>query len=191
MSFNLIKRNFIFIRHGETEGNVRSLCQGHIDFPLTELGREQAKLSAEKIKQFLPINTLYCSDLGRAVETAKIISDKLQIKQISYYEELRERNWGELEGQSNVKMFEQEEQENLGNLDSLIKGLEPKNEFLNRIQNVMNGILNLEEQPVIVSHGRFFFTLCDLLGIAPVKQIPNGCPILCTPIDDQWKIDII
>jgi broad specificity phosphatase PhoE len=190
MSLNLIKRKFIFIRHGETEGNVHSLCQGHIDYPLTPLGREQAVFAAEKIKKFLPIQRLYSSDLGRAEETAKIISDKLHIKEIIFLKELRERKWGDVEGLSNVEMFKQEEQEKLGNLESLIRGLELKPEFLKRIEAVMNQILNIEEQPVIVGHGRFFFTLCDLLEIPPVQQIPNGSPILCSPKQNKWIIDI-
>jgi broad specificity phosphatase PhoE len=190
MSFNLIKRKFIFIRHGETEGNLHSICQGHIDYPLTPSGREQAVLAAEKIIKFLPIKRLYSSDLGRAVKTAKIISDKLYIKEIIHLKELRERNWGDLEGRSNAGMFEQEERENRGNLESSIRGLELKPVFLKRIEAVMNQILNIEQQPVIVGHGRFFFSLCDLLQIPPVKQIPNGSPILCTPKQNDWILDI-
>ena len=169
---------------------MHSLCQGHIDYPLTPLGREQAVFAAEKIKKFLPIQRLYSSDLGRAEETAKIISDKLHIKEIIFLKELRERKWGDVEGLSNVEMFKQEEQEKLGNLESLIRGLELKPEFLKRIEAVMNQILNIEEQPVIVGHGRFFFTLCDLLEIPPVQQIPNGSPILCSPKQNKWIIDI-
>lgn len=192
MPFKLIKKEFIFIRHGETAGNVAALCQGHIDFPLTRLGQEQALLSAEKIKGFLPINKVFCSDLGRAVHTAEIICDFLSIPVIDLLEGLRERRWGELEGKSNEKMFEQEAQERAGDLSFTIKDLESKSDFLKRIHAVMNSIL-CEQQPrhVIIGHGRFFFTLCDLLGVEPVKQIPNGSPIFCTPARVAWSIEIL
>jgi len=33
----------ILVRHGETEGNVKRLIQGHLHGKLTKKGREQAK----------------------------------------------------------------------------------------------------------------------------------------------------
>ena len=31
------------VRHGQSEGNVAKTFHGHTDYPLTELGREQAR----------------------------------------------------------------------------------------------------------------------------------------------------
>ena len=67
---------FIFIRHGQTEDNVRDIATGTNESPLTTLGRGQARERAYEIKKFKP-DVLYTSPLGRAVETAEIIGDYL------------------------------------------------------------------------------------------------------------------
>lgn len=59
----------IFVRHGESTGNVRRIAQGWLDVPLTDLGRRQAAAAAERLAAE-PVAALYSSDLGRATETA-------------------------------------------------------------------------------------------------------------------------
>ena len=38
------------VRHGQSEGNVAKTFHGHTDYPLTELGREQARGEAERYR---------------------------------------------------------------------------------------------------------------------------------------------
>ena len=38
------------VRHGQSEGNARRLFFGHTDYPLTALGREQARQAADKLR---------------------------------------------------------------------------------------------------------------------------------------------
>ena len=40
--------NIVFLRHGESVGNAEDRFQGQADFPLTEKGRDQAKVRAER-----------------------------------------------------------------------------------------------------------------------------------------------
>ena len=68
------------IRHGESQGNREGRYQGHADMPLSALGREQARLLAERlnrIHQIAPFAALYSSDLQRAVQTAQPIGELL------------------------------------------------------------------------------------------------------------------
>jgi broad specificity phosphatase PhoE len=58
------------IRHGQTEGNLARRWQGRSDSPLTEAGRHQVASAAAVAP---PVQTVYSSPLGRAVETAHII----------------------------------------------------------------------------------------------------------------------
>ena len=58
-------------RHGETAANVEKLFYGQLEYPLTENGRQQAK-KLQPLFQNYPIARVYSSDLGRAVETAKL-----------------------------------------------------------------------------------------------------------------------
>ena len=84
------------VRHGETDWNVEVRLQGHEDIPLNTQGIAQAKATAAALqgKRFA---AMYSSDLGRAVETARFISESLHL-QPRYDERLRERHFGGLQG---------------------------------------------------------------------------------------------
>ena len=60
---------FILIRHGQSEGNLKGLYLGHTDLDITELGREQAEITAEYLKDE-KIDAIYSSSLKRAHNTA-------------------------------------------------------------------------------------------------------------------------
>ena len=63
----------LFVRHGQSEANTKSYFAGHLDAPLTETGRMQAKLMAEYVKTY-PVSAIYASDLSRAFDTAAPIA---------------------------------------------------------------------------------------------------------------------
>ncbi|MBN2350978.1 MAG: histidine phosphatase family protein [Spirochaetales bacterium] len=87
---------FIAVRHGETEWNKIGKQQGHLDSPLTPLGRKQAEALAAGLRAHR-IDAFYASDLGRARETADVISRAIGLP----YEtdaRLRERNLGIIQG---------------------------------------------------------------------------------------------
>lgn len=87
---------YYLARHGQTLWNTMGQTQGHGNSPLTELGIQQAKDLAEALKEY-PIDVIYCSDLGRAVETAEIIGKELNLE-IHPTESLREMGFGVWEG---------------------------------------------------------------------------------------------
>lgn len=87
---------YYLVRHGQTVWNTLGQTQGHGNSPLTELGIQQAKDLAKALKEY-PIDIIYCSDLGRAVETAEIIGKELNIE-IHPTESLREMGFGVWEG---------------------------------------------------------------------------------------------
>ncbi|MFV0410320.1 MAG: histidine phosphatase family protein [Paracoccus sp. (in: a-proteobacteria)] len=64
------------MRHGQTEWNAAGRMQGHLDSPLTALGRDQAARQAEIMAPILagdPGIARLASPLGRAIETAAIV----------------------------------------------------------------------------------------------------------------------
>lgn len=65
----------IFVRHGESLGNLEKRYFGHTDGALTERGRDQARRTAEYLKDE-KIDAAYSSDLIRAYETGKIIAER-------------------------------------------------------------------------------------------------------------------
>ena len=81
------------IRHGRQNSR---LC--NVDVDLAEEGKQQARLVAERIKNW-NIENIYCSDLKRAMETAAIINETLNVN-IVVESQLREIDFGEMTGHS-------------------------------------------------------------------------------------------
>jgi 2,3-bisphosphoglycerate-dependent phosphoglycerate mutase len=88
----------IIVRHGETEWNLKLIRQGHLDSPLTERGLAQAKALAERLMRER-FTALYCSDLGRAFQTAHLIANETGHAIITD-PRLRERHLGIFQGLS-------------------------------------------------------------------------------------------
>ena len=92
-------------RHGQDEDNAEGILNGRRDQPLTELGREQARTLAGKIKASkLSFYAIYSSPLQRAVETASIVTTAIGLEQkvdnndIQNLDDLAERDFGVLTG---------------------------------------------------------------------------------------------
>lgn len=83
-------------RHGE-EIDADGVVHGYMDVPLSPHGNEQAQALAESMKGF-GIKRIYTSDLTRAVQSAKPLSQALGIGMIPD-ERLRPIKLGEYEGQ--------------------------------------------------------------------------------------------
>ena len=62
---------FVFLRHGESVGNAEERFQGQSDYPLTDMGRQQAQRLAERwVRDRIRLDLVITSPLGRAQETA-------------------------------------------------------------------------------------------------------------------------
>jgi 2,3-bisphosphoglycerate-dependent phosphoglycerate mutase len=69
-----------FLRHGESVGNYENRFQGQYDYPLTETGRLQARLLAERWKaEYRTFDRALSSPLLRARETAGIVCSALDV----------------------------------------------------------------------------------------------------------------
>ena len=65
----------LLIRHGQSVSNLEKYFTGSADIPLTELGRTQARQTAEYISAHYKVDVVYASDLSRAFETGKAVAD--------------------------------------------------------------------------------------------------------------------
>ena len=65
-----------FVRHGATQPNLDRLrCGGDLDVEMTDLGREQIKAAADKLRAMSSaIELIVCSDLMRTDESARMLS---------------------------------------------------------------------------------------------------------------------
>lgn len=85
----------LLVRHGQSEWNAQGRWQGQADSPLTELGRDQARLAAHRLED---IDAVVASDLQRAVQTAFIVANHLQVAVAHMDQRLRERHAGPWQG---------------------------------------------------------------------------------------------
>src|ERR1700756_519896 len=87
---------FWFLRHGETDWNVRNLSQGNVDIPLNQTGLAQAR-SAALLLRGKGISSIISSPLSRARVTADIAAAELGLP-VQVDDGLREVSFGVQEG---------------------------------------------------------------------------------------------
>ncbi|MBN1450235.1 MAG: histidine phosphatase family protein [Anaerolineales bacterium] len=148
--------HLILVRHGETEWNAQRRYQGQSDVLLSELGRRQAELVAERLAS-QKIDAVYASDLKRAWETAQIIVEKSGL-QVMSEPRLRELKFGVLEGLTFDEAQEQyPEMINawLEDFNRSPQGAETIDVFNARVVSLLNDLkAKHDEQTVLlVAHG--------------------------------------
>ena len=83
------------VRHGETAWNAEGRVQGQLDIPLNDVGRAQARATAEALANH-DFTAIYCSDLSRVRQTCEPAARKFALP-VTYLPELRERHYGMFE----------------------------------------------------------------------------------------------
>lgn len=97
-----LARNLVLVRHGQSATNAANVFTGWSDPPLTDLGREEGRALADRLKRegLLP-DRIFCSPLQRCAETARIIMAGLVIDlPVRESADLNERDYGALNGQN-------------------------------------------------------------------------------------------
>lgn len=171
------------VRHGETEWNVQKINQGQSESSLTEKGIEQAKETAEKLKD-IKFDAIFSSDLSRAYKTAEIIKlDRGIVIQTSKL--LRERAHGSFEGKHDDvlkstlkdKLKERENlPENEYNSFRLAPDIETTEEILNRFLKQLKeiAVLYSNKTVLVVTHAGPIKNFLIQIGYAERKQLPGG-----------------
>lgn len=94
------------VRHGQSLGNLNRVYLGHTDYDLSDLGREQAEITAEHLKNE-PIDAIYSSDLLRAHNTA-VPHARLRGLEVIDSKNLREIFLGDWENQPIDELIEKQ-----------------------------------------------------------------------------------
>ncbi|MCA1029614.1 histidine phosphatase family protein [Bacillus timonensis] len=87
----------LLIRHGESEADLLEVHEGSADFPLTDLGIQQAKKMARRVKKEFPPEFIWTSTFKRACKTASILAEEIGC-QVEYLPDLREHENGDMAG---------------------------------------------------------------------------------------------
>jgi broad specificity phosphatase PhoE len=176
-------REIYFVRHGETNANVEKICCGYTDIDINENGIKQAK-NVSKILSEYNIDLIYSSDLIRTKTTAEEINKYHNIN-IKYLSELREMNFGVLEGLTFNEIGEsypEEKEKIIDVIDFDINYKFSEGESLNmlykRVNKTFNDIMNKnpDKNILIVSHG------------GAIKSILTK--ILSGDINRFWSVEI-
>ena len=94
---NLIPKRFVFLRHGRTEWNLRSLVMGKKDIAIDSTGESQADEASKILKQ-QQITSIWTSPLIRCQRTAWHTAQQTGLDP-RVVNGLSERDWGEYEGE--------------------------------------------------------------------------------------------
>lgn len=87
-----------FVRHGQTVWNVENKICGATDSPLTEQGKEQARLLGQQIRESgIHVDQILHSPLSRARDTAMEIAKATGLP-LKEEKRLTEQNFGKWEG---------------------------------------------------------------------------------------------
>ena len=159
------------VRHAEAEGNLYRRAHGQMEGLVTARGYRQIGLLRERFKGE-KIDAVYASDLIRARETAKAISEPHGLS-IHTTERLREVNMGAWEDRPWGEL-EHLEPRNHANFSSdpagwIVSGAETFDEVMARLTDCIFSIARRHcgETVAIVTHGfaiRAF--ICGLMGVA-------------------------
>jgi broad specificity phosphatase PhoE len=148
----------LLIRHGQSVGNAADRIQGINDEPLTDLGRRQARVLANRLQR-CELAGLYSSPLLRARETADIIGAVHELA-VVLKEGLQEYNPGVVTGlcweevQAQYPEIAKRWAEDSWHVP--IPGEEGVDVFLSRVLSTMDEIVARHDQKdtiVVVSHG--------------------------------------
>ncbi len=96
-------KKLVLTRHGESVWNKENLFTGWTDVELSEKGREEAKIAGEAlVRAGFDFDVCYTSYLRRAIHTADIILDVMNLSWIPVYKSwsLNERHYGALQGKN-------------------------------------------------------------------------------------------
>ncbi len=88
-----------FVRHGQTDDNVKEIYTGWLETPLNSKGFEQAKETAIDLKD-KHFDICYCSPLIRAKQTLDEILKYHKGLKVVFDDRLKERDYGEITGKS-------------------------------------------------------------------------------------------
>jgi broad specificity phosphatase PhoE len=159
-------RRFIFLRHGETEGNAQRVYQSP-EIPLNPTGLEQARRAAEYLRAH-PVERILASDMRRAWQTAQAAAQIVRAPVIAE-PRLRERWFGDMIGKPSQDLDWRHEPPNGESLS----------DFVVRTQAGLNDALDTEASTLLVAHGGPLYVLVFSLGADLLEQhISNATPLL-------------
>ena len=161
------------VRHGESVGNAQKLFFGHTDYPLTPLGRAQARQAASKLEH-IPFSRCCASDLSRAWTTAQLCltqreiwPEKCPALREQFMGELEQKTWDEAVALCGSKLDAY-----LHNwYHNSIASMEPASRMEQRVGKCLEQIIAQREDTLIVAHNGTLTLMLKLMGLISEAQL--------------------
>lgn len=176
---------FYFLRHGETTWNAAHRTQGQLNSTLSDLGRDQARIAGEALKNE-PIQRIIASPLNRAYHTAQATAAHHGIE-VEVDRDLMECHLGVHQGKPHSDFlpayFRGEHDPEQG---------ETFHAFTERVWAAMSRAVQRGPGTLIVAHGGLWIAARTKVTVAPdLARMPNALPLAVTPADGHWDHRIV
>jgi probable phosphoglycerate mutase len=168
--------NVFLVRHGQSKGNAERRFGGHTATPLSARGRNQAVATAHTLKSE-SLTAIYSSDLARAMETAKPLSNMTGLV-INGTTAFRERDVGVMEGLTFEDAAQQHPEQYAALLrrdfDYVMSGGESYRQLLDRARQKLDEIIeeNRGGRIAVFSHtGTICILALHLMGALDAPEL--------------------
>lgn len=175
------------LRHGQTDWNIDLRLQGTADIPMNAFGIAQVELAAKRLLE-QGWDVVLSSPLGRAKQSAEIVSSFLGIEQVSIEPLLLERSFGIGEGLTYAEWGEK-----YSKLDE-IPGAESASDVARRSQLLLDHIAREFQGAKIlaVSHGALIrFVLSEVTSgtVPPPGERLQNASLHTLRHQGSWQLD--
>lgn len=185
------------VRHGETAWNAEGRVQGQLDIALNDIGRAQARATAEALAGH-DFTSIYCSDLIRVRQTAEPTAKRLALP-VTYMAELRERHYGMFETLTYVEVREKFPEQYARfrdkDPDFDFEGGETLRSFNDRSIRAVSSLIERHtgEQILVFTHGgvlEMVYRHAKAAGLSSARdfEIPNAGINWFEVTPGEWKV---
>jgi 2,3-bisphosphoglycerate-dependent phosphoglycerate mutase len=164
--------HIVFETHSTTTDNERWVASGWLDGQLSTLGRRQAKELGDRCADHEEgVAAVFCSDLGRAVETAQLAFGERGLP-IFHDWRLRECNYGMLNGTAVARL----EVERTKHVLDPYSGGESYSDVVARARSFLQDLPSRypEKRIVVIGHSATKWAFDHLLEGVPLEELVEG-----------------
>ncbi len=183
----------LFIRHGQTDFNRQRRLQGALPVPINDCGIKQSSALARYLKS-QPIDALFTSPRRRALETAHIVADSIQIP-LQSDERLAEIAFGVFEGCTFAEVAERFPDAfrkwESGYRRYRVPGGESRHDVQQRMEAAWHDITRADRHVTVAIIGHssaMMIMLASMFAILPDKRIRNTSITTLERLDEIWRI---
>jgi len=195
-----VSERIVLVRHGVTDWNREGRFQGHLDPPLADAGRHEARLAADRIAADPALRParVISSSLARALETASAIAEAAGVE-VEPEPRLMEIGQGEWEGRTHAEL-EVDDADRYREWRSAAgirqpPGGEPIEAAARRVTSLLEELYSSQGWPIcLVSHGGTLRILAHALlglddGRSRALDVDNASIGVAARVDGGWQLE--